>query len=76
MTNHRVCGSSSTMPEPGQNRRRKRRVPGSDFLAWINASRGPKRDGNGLSGGFIPVEPDGPKWLSGGAAVDPYSEPN
>jgi hypothetical protein len=65
------------MPEPSQNRRRKRRVPGSDFLAWINASQGRRNGGkNGLSGGFVPVEPDGPKWLSGGAAVDPYSEPN
>lgn len=64
------------MPEPGQNRRRKRRVPGSDFLAWINAFHGPRSGGkNGLSGGFVPVEPDGPKWLSGGA-VDPYSEQN
>jgi len=56
--------------DPTQSRR-KRRVPGSDFLAWLNAVTG-KRGGpkKGLSGGFVPVEPDGPGGLTGGAVVD------
>jgi hypothetical protein len=62
--------------DPAQSRRRKRRVPGSDFLAWVNAKIGNRSGPNkGFSRGFVPVEPNGPRGLSGGAVVDPYSEP-
>jgi hypothetical protein len=63
-------------PFPAQNRRKKRRVPGSDFLAWLNAVNGRRGGKKGLSEGFVPAEPDGPKGLTGGAVVDPYSETN
>ena len=69
---HRAKGEGMRIPSWNQNRSLKRRLPGSDLLAWLNARRG--RGNTGLSGGFVPVEPDSPKGLSGGAVVDPYSD--
>ena len=60
------------IPDWNHRHRRKRRLPGRDLLAWLNAQRG--AGGKGLSQGFVPVEPNGPKDLFGGAVVDPYGE--
>jgi hypothetical protein len=68
----RAKGEGMRIPSWNQNRSRKRRLPRRDLLAWLNARRG--RGNTGLSGGFVPVEPDSPKGLSGGAVVDPYSD--
>lgn len=57
------------IPDSGRNNRRQRRLPGRDLLAWLNAQR--RRPGKGPSGGFVPVEPNGPNTLSGGAAAVP-----
>jgi hypothetical protein len=51
-------------------RRGRAIVPGKGWLAWIEASRRRRKPGKEDDAGALPVEPDRPLNLSGGAAAE------